>query len=271
MSECNQVEEFVTSTSGAARGGAPAGLRMHLDRCAPCRRLFEFFTCNDGRAVPEAVRLSVERRLRGSLEPVRPLPCHRTLAFAFVLIFAGGPLLWSSLSGWDPVRGMTLIQLMGTMLAVCAAGAFTAVSLGKQMVPGERRLAPAAAVPALALTALAALVLVIFPWEASGSHWLDSAMTCSVHGAMIALPTAAAAFFLFRRGATLCPATAGGAIGLLAGLAAMATLHLGCPMHGALHIVAGHLSLPACGALIGYALGKAIGRWDAREPGRSIV
>lgn len=262
MVGCEQVEEFLTSASVARRGAPPQGIRAHLDKCGPCRKLWEFLCSSDAVEAPKEMCSRIEQRLEGSLTPVKPLPCRKTRTAAFLAIFLGGATLFVFLTGWAGAEGMTAVQLAGTLSAVAAAAALAAVVLSGEMVPGERRLGSIGFMSLLSVGGLAMLVMTIFPWEASGAPWLSAAMRCHTHGALIALPTAAAALLVFRRGAALCPATAGGAIGLLAGLTAMATLHLGCTMHGALHITAGHLSIPAGASLIGYLVGKGVARWS---------
>ena len=132
--------------------------------------------------------------------------------------------------------------------------------LSAEMAPGEGRPASIGFVVAAAVGGMAALIAALFPWEAAGPDWMAPAMKCHVHGALFAIPVAAAALVALRRGAPMCPASAGAGVGLLAGLAAMATLELGCARHDALHIAAGHLSIPAGAALIGFLIGKAVER-----------
>lgn len=262
MTGCDQVEDFLTSVDGATRRTPPAGIRAHLDKCAPCRKMWEFLTSSETVEAPKDLCGRIGKQLEGSLRPVRPLPCRTARTLIFMAIFLAAALLWALQSQWGGAKAMTAVQLAGTLAAIAAAAALAAVVLSGEMVPGEKKLAPIGLTVLLVLGGLALLVVAIFPWEGSGPSWLTAAMKCHTHGAMIALPTAAAAFLVFRRGAALCPGTAGAAIGLLAGLGAMATLHLGCAMHDALHIAAGHLSIPAGGALLGYLAGKAVERWN---------
>jgi hypothetical protein len=166
---------------------------------------------------------------------------------------------------------MSGVQLAGTLAAVAAAAALASAVLSREMIPGEKRIAPVGWLVLLAVGALGTFVLALFPWETRGPQWLAAAMNCHTHGALIAIPTAAIAILALRRGAPMCPASAGAGVGLLAGLAAMATLHFGCSMHGALHITAGHLSVPAGGAVIGYLVGKAAVRWNERPRARGSV
>jgi hypothetical protein len=261
MTGCERVETFLASAEGASRRQPPAEVRAHLDQCGPCRRLFEFSTTQESVEVPRETRSCIEERLKRSLHPVRPLPCRWTLMGMFMAIFAAGAGIWLIQTGWGGARDLTGVQLAGTLVALAAAAALAAAVLGAEMIPGERRLPPIGVVALVAIGGLAALVAALFPWESAGSPWLASAMTCHAHGAIIAIPTAAVALFALRRGAPMCAGTAGAAIGLLAGLAAMATLHVGCARHGVLHITAGHLSIPAGAALIGFLVGKVIGRW----------
>ena len=270
MVGCEQVEEFLTTASGPSRRKPPADVRAHLDRCPTCRKMWEFLSSAEPAEAPKALCGRIEQRLQGSLTPVKPLPCRYTRAAGFLVIFLAAAGLFALQTGWGGAQSMTAVQLAGTLSAVAAAAALAAFVLSGEMVPGERRLGSIGLMSLLAVGGIALLVVAVFPWENAGSSWLAAAMQCHTHGALIALPTAAAALLLFRRGAALCPGTAGAAIGLLAGLASMATLHLGCAMHGALHITAGHLSIPAGGALIGYLAGKAFERWSANARRDSV-
>ena len=268
---CAQVEEFLASAEAASLRTPPEAIRSHLDRCGPCRKVWEFVSAQEPLEVaPQALCGRIEQQLKDSLAAVRPLPCRKTLTLAFLGIFVASAVFWVFYMGSSGARGLSAVQLAGTLSAVAAAAALAAAVLSGEMVPGEKRLGPIGLMSLLAIGGLAMLVVTIFPWERAGSPWLSAAMQCHTHGAMIAIPTAAAAFLLLRRGSALCPATAGAAIGLLAGLASMATLHLGCTMHGALHITAGHLSIPAGGAVIGYLVGKGVGRWAESSRGRSL-
>ncbi len=266
---CAQVEELLASADAAVRREPPEGVRAHLSECEPCRKLWEFMTAREPAPAGGELCGRVQERLNASLEPVRPLPCRKSLTLAFFGIFVAGAVVWLFDSGWGGARALSPVQLAGTLSAVAAGAALSAVVLSGEMAPGDKKLGPMGLMTLLVVGGLAMLVMAIFPWESPGGSWLSAAMQCHTHGAMIAIPTAAAALLVFRRGAALCPGTAGAAIGLLAGLAAMATLHLGCSMHGALHITLGHLSIPAGGALIGYLVGKVVGRWTA-ERARSL-
>ena len=48
---------------------------------------------------------------------------------------------------------------------------------------------------------------------------------------------------------------AGAGAGLFAGLAGMLTVQLGCPMHTAPHMAAGHVLIPLAAGAAGYGLG----------------
>ena len=266
--DCAQVEDFFASADVAARRDPPERIREHLHGCAPCRAVWEFMTAEEATAVEEALCSKISGRLQGSA-PVKPLPCRTRLTAAFLGIFLAGAGLWVLDSGWA-ADSMTSLQLTGTLAAVAAAAALAAVVLSREMAPGDKRVGPVGWMTLLAIGGLGLVVAVLFPWERSGSSWLSAAMQCHTHGAMIAIPTAAAAFLIFRRGAALRPGAAGAAIGLLAGLAAMATLHLACAMHTALHITAGHLSIPAGAALIGYGIGKLVERFSLGGRSRSL-
>jgi hypothetical protein len=270
MTGCAQVETFLATADPTSRRQPPQDVREHLERCAACRSIWEFASAREPAEASAETRARIEEQIKASLSPVRPIACRKTLTLAFLGIFGLSAGAWIWLIGWAATKGMSGAQMMGTLAAVAAAAAFASAILSGEMVPGERRIAPVGWLVLAAVASLGVLIATLFPWESIGPTWLAATMNCHTHGALIGIPTAVIAVLALRRGAPLHPATAGAAVGMLAGLAAMAALHFGCSMHGALHITAGHLSVPAGGAVIGYLVGKGAALWNARAEARSL-
>lgn len=270
MIDCAQVETFLATADPASGRKPPQEVREHLEACAACRSLWEFAGAREPAEASAETRARIEEQIKASLSPVRPIACRKTLTLVFLAIFAVSAGAWIWLIGWAATKGMSGAQMTGTLAAVAAAAALASAVLSGEMIPGERRIAPVGGLVLAAVAALGVLIATLFPWESIGPSWLAAAMSCHTHGALIGIPTAVIAVLALRRGAPMRPATAGAGVGLLAGLAAMAALHFGCSMHGALHITAGHLSVPAGGAVIGYLVGKATARWNRRAEARSL-
>ncbi len=199
----------------------------------------------------------IERSLLGSLAPVRPLPSRGVLALGYLAIFAAVAATIVASVGFRGAVAMTAQQLAGLLTAVVGAAVLTAVSLSEEMVPGSRRTVRPSRLIGGLLGALAVVVALLFPWEgglAGGRHCFES-------GFLFSLPAAGLVVLLLRRGAPLAWGAVGASAGLLAGLAGMAILHLGCSMIAAPHIMVGHLAVPLAGASIGFLLGKALPRF----------
>jgi hypothetical protein len=122
-------------------------------------------------------------------------------------------------------------------LAICAA--LLAVSLAADMSPGSRRPAPSVVLTGGILLSLAAIFCVLLPYRTETSFWVQSGL-CLQLGVVFAVPTAALAWGLLRRGAMLSPAMNGAAAGLLGGLAGLAVLEIHCPDQNVAHVLVAH-------------------------------
>ena len=258
---CDEVTEFLTAADARARLKPPSGVLAHLERCGPCRRLWEFLVGDDD--CPEEDReadalASIRATVGGSLSPVRPLPSRAALVAAFLGIFAAGVAASTAMAGANgAASSMGPLRLYGFLFALALAAAFSAFLLSGLMMPGScRALSRAGVAMAGFLVALVAAAALIFPWEGL-ADWSSGARTCFEQGLLTGLPMAAVAALVLRRGAVLSPGLAGAAAGLLGGLAGATMLHLACPMHGAVHVTTGHLSAPLAMSAAGYFIGRA--------------
>ncbi|MEZ5365863.1 MAG: hypothetical protein R2748_26905 [Bryobacterales bacterium] len=171
MTGCEQVESFLASADGAARRNPPPELQEHLDKCPPCRELFEFATTDGNVEVRAETRCAIQRALAASLCPVRPLPCHTTRTLIFLAIFGVGAGLWILKTGWGGATGLSSLQLSGSLAAVAAAAVLAAALLGAEMAPGEGRPAPLGFVVVATVGGMAALIAALFPGKPGRIGW----------------------------------------------------------------------------------------------------
>jgi len=240
----------------------PEEIRSGVRDSESCRRLRRFADEPDpARPSPEAERRITEALL-SNLRPVRPLPSRGVRALGFLAIFGAVSALTTAVAGVSGARQMTVWQTVGVLLVVAASAAGLSFTLSRRMAPGEGRSLPPAWLALAVLLPLGAVTLALFPWEGS---WLPRNWHCLSSGGLFALPAAALSIALLRRGAPQAWGAVGAAAGLLGGLVGMATLHLGCSLTGAPHIMTQHVMAPALGAVAGYGLGVLWDRFGRRR------
>jgi hypothetical protein len=207
---------------------------------------------------------AIQERIGRNLSAVRPLKPARYYAAGFALIFllpivAGlGTLRASGIAGMS----VAMIAIGFGGLAIC--GGLLAMSLAADMSPGSRRPAPPVALTVGILLGLAAIFAALFRYRPETSFWLNGSK-CLLLGSAFAIPAAALAWGLLRRGAVLSAAVSGAAAGLLGGLAGIAVLEIHCPDWNVAHILFAHWGVAlACGSL-----GWLAGAWREKR-GASI-
>jgi hypothetical protein len=192
-----------------------------------------------------------------NLSAVRPLRPFGYYAAGFLLIFlapivaALGMLRTYGIATMSPAA----IVLAFGALAICAA--LLAVSLAADMSPGSRRPAPSVVLTGGILLSLAAIFCVLLPYRTETSFWVQSGL-CLQLGVVFAVPTAALAWGLLRRGAVLSPAISGAAAGLLGGLAGLTVLEIHCPDHNLAHVLVGHWGAALVCTAIGLVAGASM-------------
>ena len=202
---------------------------------------------------------AIAERIGRNLSAVRPLKPFGYYAAGFALIFlapivaALGMLRNYGIAGISPA----VIVIAFGALAVCAA--LLAVSLAADMSPGTRCPAPAVVLTGGILLSLAAMFCVLLPYHTETSFWVPSS-NCLQLGVVFAVPTAALAWGLLRRGAVLSPAISGAAAGLLGGLAGLTVLEIHCPDHNLAHVLVAHWGTALVCTAIGLAVGALIER-----------
>ncbi len=251
---CSQAGEHLHRTPPEGWGQLPQAVREHLEKCAPCRKVWDFLTRHDSseRVAPE-VEAKIKSSVVGSLEAVRPLPGARLTA-AFLLIYAALSGIFIAITGVGGALEMGAFRFAAILGVVGAVILLLSVTLSREMVPGSPRLLTPARLFLSLLAALFLAVTVAFPWDVSGT-FLPQSWMCFRTGLMYSFPAAALISLLLRRGAVLSLGVAGAGAGLMAGLVGMTVLHFGCSLHTAPHIAMVHLGIALAVALLGYALG----------------
>jgi hypothetical protein len=107
------------------------------------------------------------------------------------------------------------------------------------------------------LLSLAAIFCVLLPYHTETSFWVPSG-NCLQLGVVFAVPTAALAWGLLRRGAVLSPAISGAAAGLLGGLAGLTVLEIHCPDHNLAHVLVAHWGAALVCTAIGLVAGASM-------------
>ena len=212
---------------------------------------------------------SIAQRIGQTLAAVRPLRPPGYYAAGFVLIFVAaiaagiGILSASGIAGMGPF----MIAIVFGGLAVC--GGLLAISLAAEMAPGSRRLLSPAALISGVLVVVAAIFWAMFPYHPETRFWFQAAR-CLLVGIGFAIPAAALAWILLRRGALLSPAASGAAAGLLGGLAGTVVLEIHCPDWNVVHILVAHwgtaLACAAAGLLAGQSSADPSVRTDPPGP-----
>lgn len=182
---------------------------------------------------------AIAERIGRNLSAVRPLRPFGYYAAGFALIFLApivAALGMLSTNGIATMSPAAIVLAFGA-LAICAA--LLAVSLAADMSPGSRRPAPSVVLTGGILLSLAAIFCVLLPYRTETSFWVQSGL-CLQLGVVFAVPTAALAWGLLRRGAALSPAMSGAATGLLGGLAGLAVLEIHCPDQNVAHVLVAH-------------------------------
>lgn len=203
--------------------------------------------------IPTDLQREMERKLAGSLRPVKPLrPAGFFVAIwsiVFVVVVTAGTFRLGPFGLPEMGPGMSVLVL-GVLAAATAA---LMISLALQMRPGSRfRVAPGV-LPGIAAAAVTLLFLVILPIEALDDFWPD-VRTCFTVGIATAVIAVVPMWLALRRGAFASPAVTGATAGLLAGLAGTTLLAIHCPILEFRHVVLAHVGAAAAAALAGTAI-----------------
>lgn len=257
---CADIDRVLARQNKLPPDTLPAEAREHAGDCLRCRALLQVLSApSPGSELRPELARAIEERIARNLAAVRPLRPAGYYAAGFALVFlapiaAGiGILSASGIAGMGPA----IIAVVFGGLAVC--GGLLAISLAAEMAPGSPRPLPAAALTGGILLALAANIWALFPYHSEAGFWVNGGK-CLLVGIEFAVPAAALAWGLLRRGAVLSPAASGAAAGLLGGLAGTVVLEIHCPDGNVAHILVAHwgtaLACAAAGLLAGAVMEK---------------
>jgi hypothetical protein len=200
---------------------------------------------------------AIAERIGRNLSAVRPLKPFGYYAAGFALIFLAPIVAALGMLRTDGIASMSPAEIVIAFGALAACGALLAVSLAADMSPGARRPAPSVVLTGGILLSLAAMFCVLLPYHTETSFWVPSS-NCLQLGVVFAVPTAALAWALMRRGAVLSPAISGAAAGLLGGLAGLTVLEIHCPDHNLAHVLVAHWGAALVCTAIGWVAGASM-------------
>ena len=209
---------------------------------------------------PEADPRLLERiaaKLAADARPVRPVAsgwmrAAGLVAIAAAVAAAGAVLL--GLRGLHRLGAGQAALILGLLLVLVALAGSVAAA---QMVPGARRPVSAWVLMASSAGVLAVLFGLLLH-DYSTVRFIPQGLACLTAGLLNALPAAALAWLVLRRGFVLDTVAAGAAAGLLAGLAGVVMLELHCPILQAPHVMVWHVAVIPAATLLGSVAGRLV-------------
>jgi len=240
----------------------------HLRVCARCRELLAVLALPVPEASPSPASIRrIESRIVADLRPVRPMPSKSQTLAAFLVVFIVTVALGVFRLGAFAIAVMSPIQTAVSVGALAISSGFLASSLVNQMVPGSSYRISPRLLPLCVMLSLLIVFAVLFHFR-DEQNLLAGCWACIRVGAAIGALAAVLLWFVLHRGTILSPAMTGAATGLFAGLVGATVLEIHCPNLNAWHILMGHLSVPAFGALMGLVAGVAA---HASLPGHGLT
>jgi hypothetical protein len=240
---CADMDDLITS--GAEHLLQAPAAREHLAMCTGCRFLVRALE-EVGRSGPEggpaADRLSaIESEITAKLRPVRPLAPASVFLFASIVTLVCVVIVGTMACGVTGWSALSVPQRITVFAAVATGAMALAVSMTRQMTPGNKRGAdPAGLLFAIVLAHLLAIVFAFQPNQEVG--FIRSGLACMKRGLTVSLPAGVLLSVLMRRGAAVFPKLFGASSGGLAGLGGMCVLELTCPNVNVFHVLVWHWS-----------------------------
>jgi len=185
-----------------------------------------------------------------SLEPVRPLAPAWILSAGLLLAAAAVAVGVAARLGMHGIEGLSAWQRALIFPALGILVWQAALAGVREITPGSRR----AITPALLLVAVCAALVTVFGavfYDYGTGDFVPGGLKCLMAGLAAAVPAAAAAGLVLRRGYAVNPLSAGLAVGMLAGLAGTTMLELHCPNFQAPHVMLWHTAVIAIGGGVG--------------------
>ena len=196
----------------------------------------------------------LSRALGASLKLVKPLPSNRALVLQFLLAFAACAAVVIAILDKVGIHAMTAAQVGGMTAVLASGGVFFSLDLVSRMIPGNRIELPFLFGLALVLLGVAAAIALLFPWRMPAA-FVAEGWPCAVLELAIAIPAAAMAWAMARRGALFASPGLGAALLAPAVCLALMADQAQCMFLQAPHLLLWHggtaAGLIAAGAVIG--------------------
>lgn len=263
---CRDMDDVISSRSGdSVLGPQPAEHLIHCEQCRGLTRLLD--KAADGLRPSESLLLRIKAGILGDLKPVRPLAASSTLVFGcatiFLFVVAVGALLLG-MNGWG---ALSLVQRIVVFVTLAASAVLLAISMVRQMVPGDKQAFPPTA-PLVAILIVLMIVIATTLRLQPESAFIAGGLVCIKNGLTFSIPAAFLLWFILRRGALLYPKIIAAVAGGLAGLAGLSVLEVNCPNLNVLHVLIWHEGVVVIGSLGGALLGatvESIQRWRKQK------
>jgi len=187
------------------------------------------------------------------LRPVRPLAPAWVFTLSLTCLFAIFAVVSASILGLHGVHALSFTQIGWLFSGLLGTAMMAAVASAREMRPASGvRLGFRVPVAAIAVfLALFASLLTGYGTQ----HFVAEGIPCLVAGLSVALPTAAAAVWILRRGYVMDWSKAGTVAGTLAGLTGLGMLELHCPNLKAIHVMVWHVAVVMVSGAAGFAIG----------------
>lgn len=262
---CHRIDEFIDTVSHGKTAALPADVAGHLEQCEACRRLFQLLqTETEPSEVPIRTRDRILRQLTDSLKAVSPVPSAGAITLVLIGAFFLMSILPIGMMGAPSLAAMSLAQLLAPMAIIGVGVVLLAVSLSRQVIPASHH--PIAPKPLIVcfLGVFLCSIALLFPWRDTDA-FLARGIRCSTAGILVAIPAAATAWIILRRGAVLHAGALGASLGLFAGLAGVTVLQFNCLYLEAKHILVWHTGMAIFSTAAGFLAGECFRRpWPGR-------
>lgn len=253
---CRQIEESLALY--AAGGAIPPEAAAHIAECESCRRLLAAMRQSDPAEPPSPDRLrQIQAQLRANLKPVKPLAPASLLILGFLLIAAAAVAIGVAHLGTAGWEALGPLRRTAVFVALAAGlGLFSAL-VAREIVPGSRVLLDSRVAVTGVFAILVAIFATLFEFHAEPT-FVATGLVCLAIGIECALPVAAFAWLILRKGMVLRPIAAGALTGMLAGLSGLTLLEVFCPNPDKYHVLVWHM-----GAVLASTIGAAAIAWIA--------
>lgn len=207
--------------------------------------------------VDAAVIRRVSETVLPSLGPVRPLPPSWAIALAMQLIFLAVAILGATRLGLNGVHVLSRAESSLIFWVLGSLALMTASAGAAEMAPASKSRIDPRILLASCVVAFMAIFAILFD-DYRTDRFVPEGIRCVAAGLLDAAPAGLLLWLVVRRGLILNKASAGVAVGTLAGLAGFGMLELHCPILKAMHLMVWHIAVIPLSALAGYLVGRLV-------------